>query len=206
MPVQRGRNPARRSRKIGKTQGGRVQGGRAREKWSHLFTDDIWTRLSEASGSLVVLRENPSRDFFHPCSGDEYLAVLDALPREISEPVRAIVLRRTSKLDEALGVEARKRYSCLILNSFPKSLEMTWRHTPSEGARRHYDPWCTRWLQEERGWKLVWSIDEIRRYYLYHLLLHELGHLHQPWSNSTRIRESFAENFALEWARRLGQL
>jgi hypothetical protein len=68
------------------------------------------------------------------------------------------------------------------------------------------EPWCRRWVRKERTWKLVWSIEEIRRYYLYHLFLHELGHLNQPWSHSTRIPESFAENFALEWARRLGQL
>jgi hypothetical protein len=202
----RGRNAARRSRKIGETQGGRVRGGRAEEKRSRLFTNDVWDRLSELGGPCVIIRENPSRNYFHPCKGNEYLDVLQELPQDISASVRAVVLRRLPQLDEALGIEARKRFLCIIVNSFPKSLEMSFRHAPSEAVLRHYEPWCARWIRRERTWKLIWSVDEIRRYYRYHLFLHELGHLNQPWSHSGRVRESFAENFALEWARRLGQL
>jgi hypothetical protein len=201
-----GRNAARRSRKIGETQGGRIREGRAEEKRSRIFTNDVWDRLSELKGPCVILRENPSRDYFHPCTGEEYLDVLRELPQNLSETVRAVVLRRLSKLDEARGIEARKRYYCIILNSFPKSLEMPFPRTPSEAACHHYEPWCSRWIRREREWKLLWTLEEIRRYYRYHLFLHELGHLNQPWSNSKRVRESFAENFALEWARRLGQL
>jgi hypothetical protein len=204
--IFKGRDATRRSRKIGETQGGRVQGGRSEEKRSRVFSNDIWDQLSELRGPCVVLRENPSRNYFHPCSGDEYLEVLRELPEDVTDSVKAIVLRRLSKLDEARGVEARKRYFCVILNSFPKSLEMPFGRTLSERTSRHYDPWCARWVRRERGWKLVWSVEEIRRYYLYHLFLHEIGHLNQPWRHYTRIRESFAENFALEWARRLGQL
>jgi hypothetical protein len=200
------RNAPRRSRKIGKTQGGRVQGGRAEEKRSRIFTNTVWDRLSGLEGPCAILRENPSRDYFHPCEGSEYLDVLRELPQNISESVRAVVLRRLPKLDETLGIEARKRYSCIILNSFPKSLEMPFPRRPSEAVLRHYEPWCSRWIQRERDWKLFWSLEEIRRYYRYHLFLHELGHLNQPWSNSRRVRENFAENFAIEWARRLGQL
>ena len=94
----------------------------------------------------------------------------------------------------------------MILNSFPKSLEMPFRRTFLEASVSHYDPWCSRWIRKGREWKLVWSLEEIRRYYLYHLFLHEIGHLNQPWRHSARIRESFAENFALEWAHRLGHL
>lgn len=202
----RGRDATRRSRKIGETQGGRVQGGRVAEKRSRIFTNNIWDQLSELKGPCMVLRENPSRDYFHPCSGDEYLDVLERLPEDISSSVQAVVLRRLSKLDEARGVEARKRYFCVIINSFPKSLEMTFRRPPTETVVRHYEPWCTRWNDGERKMKLLWTVEEIRRYYLYHLFLHEIGHLNQPWRHYTRIRESFAENFALDWARRLGQL
>lgn len=201
-----GRNPTRRNRNIGKTQGGRVRNGRAEEKQSHLFTNDIWERLSNLEGSCVVLRENPSRDYFHPCTGDEYLELLGQLPEDISPP-QAIVLRRLSKLDEERGIDARKRYFCVILNSFSKSMEMPFQQRePSEKTIHHYEPWCRRWERKGRLWRLVWSLEEIRRYYLYHLFLHELGHLNQPLVYSGRLGESFAENFALEWAHRLRQL
>jgi len=46
---------------------------------------------------------------------------------------------------------------------------------------------------------------QVKRYYLYHLLLHELGHINQPNFHSRRRRESFAEDYALRWARKLKQ-
>ena len=130
------RNPARRNRRIGQTQVGRVQNGRAVERWNRIFTDDIWTKLSEANSGCIVMKENPSGGFLHPCTGEEYLSVLEELPDAVAEPVRAIVLRRLPKLDERKGITARKRYFCVILNSFPKSLEMSWSATNKSIKKR----------------------------------------------------------------------
>jgi hypothetical protein len=37
------------------------------------------------------------------------------------------------------------------------------------------------------------------------LLLHEIGHFN-GWYSSRKRREDFAENFALDWAKKLGEL
>lgn len=203
------RQPTRRSRKIGLTQGGRIRDGRPSEKPSRVFVRDIWDRLSTApaDGRPVVLRENPSRAYFHPCRGDEYLAVFERLPLGLRGGLRAVVLRRTPKLDAESGVEARKRFRCVILNAFPKSLLMTWDSGAGPAARRHYGRWCSgEWVTSGGVVTLQWSVEELRRYYLYHLFLHEVGHINQPWFHSARRREEFAENFALEWAASLGEL
>lgn len=201
-------NPIRRSRKIGLTQGGRVRDGRASEKWSRVFNRDIWATLSihRQDQDVRVLEENPSGAFYHPCQGDEYLSVLERLPAQLRRPVRAIVLRRTPKLDARLGIEARMRFGCVILNAFPRSNDMIWTAPPSRAVRRHYRRWCSRWLDEGGHFKLRWTTEEIRRYYLFHLFLHEVGHIHQPRFHDARRREEFAENFALEWAARFEEL
>ena len=41
------RNPIRRNKNIGKTQGGRVTDGKPSEKPSRIFSRHIWSRLSE---------------------------------------------------------------------------------------------------------------------------------------------------------------
>jgi hypothetical protein len=199
-------NPVRRNRKLGATQGGRVKNGRATEKWSHHFTQDIWTRLSEDNIQWKVIRENPSRDYFHPCDEAEYHQVLSRLPEELTCYVKAIILRRVPKADEKLGVEAQKRYHCVIMNSFPKDRTMLWKRKPAEAALHHYNPWCSGWGQNEQRWYLKWTEKEVKQYYLYHLFLHEIGHLNQPVYGSGKQHEMFAENFALEWARKLGEL
>jgi len=202
------RNPIRRSRKIGKTQGGRVKDGRPEEKWSRVFHRDIWTRLSQDTpgDEIRILRDHPSSQLYHPCSGEEYLEVLERLPEDQTDSLRAIVLRRTSKCDLAVGIEARRRYFCVLLNAFPKSNRMVWKPPPTEAQRRHHGRWCSKWRPLGDSVELIWSRDEIRRYYLYHLFLHELGHINQPWTYKGARAEAFAENYALEWAAKLGEL
>ncbi len=203
------RQPTRRSRKIGLTQGGRVRDGHPSEKPSRVFTRDLWDRLSTrlGDGPPVVLKENPSGAYLHPCQGLEYLAVLERLPPGLHRGLKAIVLRRTPKLDDRLGVEARKRFLCVILNAFPKSMLMVWNAGVGPATRRHYGRWCSgEWITRGDEVTLHWGIEELGRYYLYHLFLHEIGHINQPLFHSTRRREEYAENFALEWADRLGEL
>jgi len=201
-------NATRRSKKLGQTQGGRVKGGTPVEKRSRAFPQTIWRRLSEASSDdYAVLSENPSRDYYHPCSPDEVRAVLSRLPRRLTRDLRAVLLRRVPRLDRDRGVEARRRMQCIVLNAFPVSNEIDWGSAPPpEHSRHHYAAWCDTWEHRNSRWIQVWNPKQVQRYYLYHLLLHELGHLNQPPFHSLRRRESFAEDFALTWARKLKQL
>ena len=197
--------PTRRSRKIGLTQGGRVADGVASEKESRAFPLSIWRRLSDSpAGDYQILSENPSRDFYHPCTPEQVRAVLSHLPRRYTRSLRAVVFRRLPKRDYERGVEAR---SCIVLNAFSVSNEVDWGTIPpAESTRRHYAPWCDCWQCRDGRWIQVWMAKEVQRYYLYHLLLHELGHINQPDYHSLRRRESFAEDFALTWARKLKRL
>lgn len=201
------RNLVRRSRNIGKTQGGRVKNGCAEEKWSrNSFLSDIYSQLSESNEKWQLFQQNPSRDYFHPCDAHEYLTVLKRMPNRLTKYVKAIILPRITKRDEKYGVEAKRRYDCIILNPFPVNMEMVWHETPIDATIRHYEPWCDRWQQKDSQWILKWEMTELKTYYLYHIFLHELGHLNQPWFHALRRREEFAENFALEWAKKLGRL
>lgn len=83
---------------------------------------------------------------------------------------------------------------------------MEWDYRPEKKLIRHFEPWCENWGQKSRNWTLTWNLKELRRYYLYHLFLHEIGHINQPPYHALSRREEFAENFALDWARKLGQL
>jgi len=202
-------NPTRRSRNIGKTQGGRVKDGTAAEKRSRRSPRTLWSRLSEEEHSegYTVLSDHPSRDYFHPVSEADIRTTLARMPKRLTRSLRAVLLPRIAAGDVIRGIEARRRYLCIILNPFPKTLHQFWTQAPpSEVAIRHYAPWGTTWEQTHKGWYQIWTLDNLRRYYLYHLLLHELGHINQPPFNALKRRESFAEDFALTWARRLGVL
>ena len=174
-----------------------------------MFSRQIWDRLSEeeVQEGYLVLRDNPSRDFFHPVSEEEIRKTLDRMPRKLTYSLRAVVMPRSSASDRRRGVEARRRYLCIVLNPFPKSLRLFWSSSPPKAkAVHHYEPWNARWEEDETGWYQAWDLEDLKRYYLFHLLLHELGHINQPSFHALSRREEFAEDFALTWARKLNVL
>jgi hypothetical protein len=57
-----------------------------------------------------------------------------------------------------------------------------------------------RWSQESRHtWKLEWTEEAVRDFYLNNILIHELGHLVDTRNTGYADRERYAEWFALEY-------
>jgi hypothetical protein len=200
------RNPTRRSKNIGKTQGGRVKNGRPEEKWSRLFPENEWWTISREDRKWQFFQENPSRDFYHPCKPEEYLDVLNRLPERHTENIKGIILRRTTTRDHNLGIEAMKRFSCVIMNSFPQKRVYVFEKKPTESTIKHYEPFCKTWLSKNGVWHLSWSKEEVKKYYLYHLFLHEIGHIYDVQQSSRTKRENYAESFARDMAEWLGEI
>ena len=56
-----------------------------------------------------------------------------------------------------------------------------------------------RWVEEPPStWKLVWSEEAIKDFYLNNILIHELGHLVDDRNVRAEDRERFAEWFAVQ--------
>ncbi len=205
------RSPTRRNKRIGKTQGGRVRDGKAREKRSRVFTHATWKKLSAHEGDTLIIRENPSRDLFHPAEPEEAQRVLDRLPYVETLHVKAVVLRRTPKDDLQRYVDGRRWYSVAVLNAYPASMQDVWFQKPPASLFQFLAPWCDRWTEEDGRWTLQWNAEELQRYMLFYVLLHEIGHINDVNKRGrrgqrTKHREAFAHNYALSWARRLGGL
>ena len=202
------RNPIRRNKNIGKTQGGRVISGTASEKMTRSWSaNNTYVKLSDEEGPVQLFCDNPSKNYYHPCEPNEYLKVLKMLPEELTQYVKAIILPRKSKSDQRRGVDAKRVADCIIINPFPKSMEEIRHSKPQDWIDRHDAHWCSSPFEQDGDvWVQRWQPEEVRRYYLFHLFLHELGHINQPWFNALSRREEFAENFALEWAIKLGAL
>jgi hypothetical protein len=59
-----------------------------------------------------------------------------------------------------------------------------------------------RWVQRGNRWKLIWTEESVRRFYLDNVLIHELGHLLDNRNTNHRDRERFADWFAIRYGRR----
>ncbi len=91
------------------------------------------------------------------------------------------------------------------MNAFPSSNTFTYKYKPKESQIRFFEPFCNRWKEENGIWTLNWEAEEVRRYYLYKVFLHEIGHINDWSKTSKRKRENYADSFARNMAKYLGE-
>ncbi len=192
---------------------GDVKGGRMRPK----IADNIFNRQhnlfppGEDEEAPIYIVDNPSRDFYFPVSVEEIKTFLNRLPKEHSKNLTHVWLRKMSAKEyEKERIQGcficGSRVNLIILYPFPKHLTMIFgKKKPSKKRLKWYAAYAPE-LKEEGGiWKLVWTEEKIKNYYLEGLLLHEIGHqmdsiYKRYWSkNYAKRAEDFADNFAFFW-------
>ena len=59
-----------------------------------------------------------------------------------------------------------------------------------------------RWQQTGTEWKLIWTPETIRDFYLNNVLIHEVGHVNDTRNTNAHKREQYAIWFATEYGYR----
>jgi len=195
---------------------GDIKGGRYRLKCK----DGIFNKLhsfqkpSENDEMPIFIVDNPSRDFYFPISVDDIKNILEKLPKEHTEHLTHIWLRKIKRNDY---LEDDSLQGCFIVGSgvfliimhpFPKNNKMVFgKKKPLQKTLNFYKKYTTELSQDSDGyWYLQWTEDLIKRYYLESLLLHEIGHSIDSfytsfWSKaSNRKKEVFANSYAYFWS------
>ena len=68
-----------------------------------------------------------------------------------------------------------------------------------------FEQFSSSWTEENGAWILNWDDEGVRKYYLYQVFLHELGHIFDKRSTSQTKREKYADSFARDMAEHLGE-
>lgn len=138
----------------------------------------------------------PGADRIHHVTETDVRIVLKRLPVELWDRLRAVYLNDQSRGGRTFGYVTRKRRE-ITLCALPPRMSLTRiltkGQTPEMFGARH-------------GQK--WPALAIRRFMLYDVFLHELGHLQliSEKPSSERLRyadEKLAQAFAVEWCARL---
>jgi hypothetical protein len=98
--------------------------------------------------------------------------------------------------------------AAIILYPWPVDRLLYFGHQPVPPAvLRFYRPWAPALVSDERCPFLCFTVEGLRRFYLEHLLLHEVGHLVDSGRGArsrgrVRLAESFADDYAVQWSAR----
>jgi hypothetical protein len=157
-----------------------------------IVNESLESRLSRIKFSLSI----PGGDRIHYVNADDVQVVLSRLPFELWHRLRAVHFNDPSggrRLYGYVNCKLREISLCALPPRMGLTTVVAKGQTPEQfGARR-----CQRW-----------PALAIRRFMLYDVLLHEIGHLQviDEHRRSERLRfahEKLAQAFAMRWCKRL---
>jgi len=145
---------------------------------------------------LSFSTSTPRCDRVHHVGEEDVRVVLGRLPNEVRSRLRGVHFNDRSRGVRALGYVNRGRRE-IALCSLPPRVSLT------RFLVRGQSPGM---FGASRGCQ--WPILAVRRFMLYDVLLHELGHLQVIHENATTVRRKFAmetraQEFAMSWCKRL---
>ena len=193
---------------------GEIHGGRTRRR----MTDNIFARCHSLTAPALgdalplIIEDNPSRDFFFPLSGDEVRGALRAIPDGAADGLTHIWLRRMTGRASRLDSLPLAQFICgsgvrlIVLYPWRQDLRRYINTKfPKGSLARAYRAYAGSPILDEETCYFQFELNALRRFYLEHLLLHEVGH-HVDWYNrhwskaNVRSTESAADAHAVEWA------
>lgn len=200
---------------------GDIHGGRN----SPRFTDGIvkrehnLLRPSADQETPIFIEDHASRDFYFPVTIEEIKETLALLPTAHTEFLTHIWLGKVKKKDYLHGDTIQGKFVCgsgvylIKLYAFPKNNKMLFgAKKPTNKQLSFYKGYCEDLRHDKNLWFLKWETQQVKRYYLEKLLLHEVGHgvdlmYHRYWSKAnTKKVEDFADNYALIWSNHLREV
>lgn len=151
------------------------------------MSESTESRLARIRFSTCV----PGGDRIHYVSEEDVRVVLGRLPVELWRRLRAVHFNDRSKGARVLGYVTPNRHD-IALCALPPRVSLAAGRTPERFGARN---------------SVKWPRPAVRRYLLYDVLLHEIGHLQMIDESrpSLRLRfahEKLANAFAIEWRRR----
>jgi len=138
----------------------------------------------------------PGGDRVHPVNEEDVRVVLDRLPAEVIGRLRLVHFNDRARGNRVLGYVNQGRRE-IALCALPPRLSLTAFLVKGQSCEQFG-------AKKGRQWPQL----AVRRFLLYDVFLHELGHLQIARERATAIRRKFAdeklaEAFAMEWCERL---
>jgi hypothetical protein len=191
---------------------GDIHGGRDRRR----LTDNIFARAHSLQVPTpgqpipLLIQDNPSREFIFPVSAIDLSQALKTLPASHQQDITHIWLRRSpnqarrspSPLAEFVcgsGVRA-----IIIYSWRSDGLRYLGRNKPQTKKLAPYVSFGGSVICQKGQWYIHFEASQLKRFYIEHLLCHEVGH-HVDWYNrqwshaNSRKQEEFADQYAIQW-------
>jgi hypothetical protein len=192
------RNNAARSGRKFVTLGKRARISSAALRGPYLPPEHWHEPREEADGRYAVIVQAAGAGYRHVVTEDDVRRRLAQLPEWMVRPLQVVQLSQMTRKKRRAPCYGMQWGSAIYLYPIEESLIESFPRPPKPPQKIEAAMYGANWAQNRGEWKLVWTEDSIRDFYLNNVLIHELGHILDSRNTSHRDRERYAEWFALE--------
>jgi hypothetical protein len=161
--------------------------------------EDWYEPRSTGDGYRVIVQE-PGPGYRHVLTPADVRERLAVLPPDFLRSLEVLQFSRMTRKKQSFPCYGMQWGTSLYLYPIEESLIEHYDRPPKPSQRIEAQMYGGRWEPVRGGsWRLVWTEQSIRDFYLNNILMHELGHLLDDRNTSYIDRERFAEWFAVHY-------
>lgn len=178
----------------------------AREEETAFLPPEDWHEPQDEGGKdYRVVVQAPGNGFRHVVTEQEVRDRLAELPATMLRPLEVVQLSSMTRKKRRFPCYGMQWGCALYLYPVEEELVEYYHGRPRPAQLIEARMYGGRWKQEGRRWRLEWTPQTIKDYYLNNILIHELGHLLDERNTSYADRERYAEWFAIEYGYKMSQ-
>jgi hypothetical protein len=165
--------------------------------------------VQRAQGSsesqLRVIVQPAGTGYVHPVTAEDVRERVLQLPEPYCHSIDVVQLSRMTRKRRLFPCYGMQWGTAVYLYPIEESLQEYYVCEPRPAQRIETEMYGGRWEQCGSLWRLCWTEESIRDYYLNNVLIHEIGHVNDRRNTNFRRREQFADWFAVEYGYRATQ-
>jgi hypothetical protein len=150
-------------------------------------------------GELRFVVQQPGSGWVHPVTVEEVRDRLRRLPLRFRHAVETVQFSRMTRKQTLFPNYGMQWGTAVYLYPIEESLIESYLRPPRPAQLVEARMYGGRWEQRGELWRLHWTPDTIRDFYLNNVLVHEVGHVVDERNTTYVDRERYAEWFAIEY-------
>ena len=160
-----------------------------------------WHEPTGRPGYRIVVQP-PGPGYRHVLTPEEIRHRLAQLPSWMVQPLEVVQLSRLTRKKRSFPCYGMQWGRAIYLYPMEEDLVEVFPRPPKPAQWNEARMYGGRWEQDGTTWRLHWTEESIKDFYLNNILIHELAHLLDQRNRNWRDRERFAEWFAIHWGYR----
>lgn len=164
----------------------------APERW-HAVRDD---------GALRIVTEPAGAGYRHLLTATEVRERIARLPEELTRRLEVVQFSGMTRKRGSFPCYGMQWGRAVYLYPIEESLTEVYQRPPTPQQQIEARMYGGVWEEIGGEWRLNWTLEAIRHFYLNNVLIHEIGHVHDERNTNSRDRERYANWFAIEYGYR----